>query len=129
MLPLPIFALLLMTANAHQSQPKAHSLKLEFLMFDGCPNSPKMLVNLRTALKALHINQSPKVLDITKLSAKDRRRGFGAPTVLVNTKELFGRVAPTGSETSVSCRLYSSGVPTAGEIERQLSKIIHVRSK
>lgn len=92
--------------------------KIELLMFDGCPNSPKMKANLQVAMKSLHLTQKIKVVDILKLPAGDVRKGYGAPTVLLGGKDLFGR--PTPNEASASCRLYPGGVPTPAEIKKRL---------
>ncbi len=110
--------------NAVEKQLKAmkgrSSPKLELLMFEGCPNSPKMVANLKTALKSLGITQTIKVVNLLRLDVNDVRRGYGAPTVLVNGKDLFGQSQPKDGENAASCRLYPGGVPTVSEIATRL---------
>src|SRR5947209_2648021 len=112
----------LMAISVAVPKDKRAPRRIELLMFDGCPNSPIMKANLLAAMHALHITTRPTVVDILKLPAGDVRKGYGAPSVLVNGKDLFGHKKPKPSEALPSCRLYHGGVPTAAEIEKRLGK-------
>ena len=104
-------------AQGAQAPPK--KVVLELLVFDGCPNSPKMAANLTAALKTLGLPKTFKTVDLRKLPKHDPRLGYGAPTILLNGADLFGlkRTRVTGSQ---SCRLYTTGVPSAKAIAAKL---------
>jgi hypothetical protein len=53
-------------------------------------------------------------VDLMGLASSDARLGWGAPTILVNGKDLFGMIA--ANIGSVSCRNWSSGLPSVVEI-------------
>ncbi|MEX1138708.1 MAG: DUF2703 domain-containing protein [Bacteroidota bacterium] len=95
-------------------------MKIEFLgMEDGCPNTPKMRASLHEALDKLGWKITIEFLDVNELSEeRDRRAGFGSPTILVNGKELFG-VSPAES-LDPACRYYRGGVPGTKEIVEKL---------
>ena len=98
-------------------------LKLSLLFFEGCPNSPKLMSNLKAALKTLHLVDKVERVDILKLPNSDARRGYGSPTVLVNGRELFGLAEPKPNGAAPSCRLYEGGVPSAGDIAKRLKAL------
>ena len=82
---------------------------VEFLGFEGCPNTPDLhsrLVEADSTIKIIDV-------DLMTLQDGDSRLGWGAPTILVNGHDLFG-VAPSGG--TVSCRNWSEGLPTVDEI-------------
>lgn len=119
-----IFGLLLaMTAtgcatNPHTMDTNAtHSI--EFLSFDGCPNTPPMRESLEAALA--QTSASFTAVDLTKLPDDDRRRSFGSPTILIDGSDLFG-LAPADS-TTLTCRVYPSGLPNADTLIAKLSEI------
>ena len=60
-------------------------------------------------------------VDLMGLAGGDARLGWGAPTILVNGKDLFG---VKGSESgSVSCRNWSAGLPSVIEIRTALEGV------
>ena len=107
-----------LAAAQHANQPK--QLRFSLLVFESCPNSPAMKANLGSALKALHLKREVTVIDIMKLPSGDRRRDYGAPTVLVDGKDLFGKQPPASRQGGISCRIYPNGVPSAMEIQKRL---------
>ena len=89
---------------------------IEFLGFDGCPNTPVLLERLRVA------SPSSKIIsvDLMKLKSSDARLGWGAPTILVDGKDLFGlRPSP---DRAVSCRNWSMGLPEISDIKKALKE-------
>jgi hypothetical protein len=86
------------------------SKHVEFLGFEGCPNTPE----LRTRLTQAEPNMRIVEVDLMGLASSDARLGWGAPTILVNGKDLFGMIA--ANIGSVSCRNWSSGLPSVVEI-------------
>jgi hypothetical protein len=100
-----------MDTNANQS--------IEFLYFDGCPNTPQLRVYLEAALD--QSNGSFTAIDLTKLPETDIRRGYGSPTILVNGRDLFDMPQP--ATPTMSCRIYPGGVPDTDTLIAKLSEI------
>ena len=86
------------------------SKHVEFLGFEGCPNTPK----LRERLGEAEPNMEIIDVDLMGLANSDARLGWGAPTILVNGRDLFG--VPSAKNGSASCRNWSSGLPSVVEI-------------
>lgn len=68
--------------------------ELVFLTRDGCVNTAQMKARLDEALKSLNLHGGYQVVDLDKLSASDRRTGYGTPTVLYKNRDLFGKSEP-----------------------------------
>lgn len=103
MLRTTILLLFLMTTSC------TNNPTVEFLGFDGCPNTPVLRERLVTALPHMNIVD----VDLMALQEGDPRLGWGAPTILVAGKDLF-HTLPGGKH--VSCRAWADGLPTADEI-------------
>jgi hypothetical protein len=84
---------------------------IEYLGFEGCPNTPQLLVRLHAALPDATIIE----VDLMKLDKGDPRLGWGAPTILLDGKDLFGSQPIDGG--SVSCRNWSAGLPDVDDIQ------------
>jgi len=97
-------------------------VKIEVLGFEDCPNTPQMRANVERAVRQLGIAASVVYVDLMKLPESDRRRGWPAPTALVNGYDLFGMPRPQGRETG--CRTYSGGAPSEREIEDALAAFV-----
>lgn len=93
-------------------------MTIELLGFPNCPHTPAMRMNLRAALKAVGDGLTFREVNQETLQESDIRRGWPAPTVLVNGTDLFGMAPP--SAPSMSCRMYAGGVPTADTIAARL---------
>jgi hypothetical protein len=99
----------------------ASTMSLEFLYFEGCPNSVKMLANARQAITSGKGAQLIET-DLTKLKAGDPRLRYGAPTLLVNNVDILGQ--PPATQAGLSCRIYPSGVPDADQIASLLEQLV-----
>lgn len=97
----------------HAAQPV-----IELLGFPGCPNTPELRDNLKSALASIGKGWTFTDTDQEKLPEHDLRRGWPMPTVLVNGCDLFGMPAPTAP--SMGCRMYPGGVPEAKDIAEKL---------
>jgi hypothetical protein len=93
------------------------SKDIAFLGFDGCPNTPE----LRKRLVEAEPNADICDVDLMALQSGDLRLGWGAPTILVRGKDLFG--APSNENGNVSCRNWIGGLPSAEEIQFALKEI------
>jgi len=60
-------------------------------------------------------------IDLMELDENDARRGWPAPTVLVNDRDLFGMPAPTSN--GMGCRHYPGGVPSVADIAAKLESL------
>jgi hypothetical protein len=105
-LHITIPALFLMAASCTSSK------HVQFLGFKGCPNTPK----LRERLVKAEPNVTIVDVDLVELEGGDARLGWGAPTILVNGKDLFG--IPANKNGGVSCRNWNSGLPSVDEIRK-----------
>jgi len=88
------------------------SRHVQFLGFEGCPNTPKLRERLVKAEPDVTIVD----VNLMELEGGDARLGWGAPTILVDGKDLFGMQAAQNG--SVSCRNWSSGLPSVDEIRK-----------
>ena len=86
------------------------SRHVEFLGFEGCPNTPELRKRFVEAQPNIEIID----VDLMKLTSGDARLGWGAPTILVDGKDLFDVSAIKNG--NVSCRNWSSGLPSVAEI-------------
>ncbi len=105
------YLLLFMTISACTSKQP-----IEFLGFDGCPNTPILLERLKVASPRSKIVE----IDLMKLKTGDPLLGWGAPTILVDGDDLFG-LAPS-PDRAVSCRNWSTGLPEVTEIKTALKE-------
>lgn len=101
----------------HGSTPR-----IEVLGFDGCPNTRTTRAHVAEALKALGISAQVHYVDQEALPSSDRRRGWPAPTILVEGRDLFGLPAP--SDSTLSCRMYPGGAPSVEEIAAALKAVV-----
>lgn len=93
--------------------------KVELLSFPSCPYTPAIRKSLSAALTRLRGDSDFADINLESLAETDSRRGWGAPTILVNGRDLMGMPPPT--TTGLSCRAYSDGLPSEDEIGRRLS--------
>ena len=103
-------ACVLLLALFSCSQHTMSHQTIEYLGFEGCPNTPQLRQRLRTALPDATIIE----VDLMKLDNSDTRLGWGAPTILIDGKDLFGLQPTDGG--SVSCRNWSAGLPDVDDI-------------
>ena len=97
------------------------TMNIELLGFPDCPNTPELRQSLADALKSIGGGMTFADVNLLSLPENDRRRGWAAPTVLVNGHDLFGTAAPSG--TAMGCRVYAGGVPDARQIAARLQTI------
>lgn len=94
-------------------------MKIELLGFGTCPNTPELLQRVKRAAERVVPTAQVVYVDQTALPANDLRRGYPAPTILVNGADLFGLPAPDAA--TMSCRMYAGGLPEVEEIARRLA--------
>lgn len=81
---------------AEQADMKARVTMPEivFLTRDGCSNTPVMRERLDAAIVSLGGEPSYEVINQSRLPAVDPRTGYATPTVLVDSRDLFGLPTP-----------------------------------
>lgn len=99
-------------------------MTVEFLYFEGCPNSATAEDRLRAALQRLGLGDVPvKRIEVEDLEQAERLGFTGSPTVLVNGRDPFA----TDRETvGFACRVYTSpggrsGSPTVEQFMEVLA--------
>jgi hypothetical protein len=103
------------------SEGEPHAMRIELLGFATCPNTPAIRDNLREALKLVGGGWAFTEVNQEALPESDVRRGWPAPTVLVNGADLFGMAPP--SVSAMGCRMYADGVPSAESIAERLRTV------
>lgn len=103
--------LFLMTTSCTSSE------QLEFIGFDGCPNSPV----LRKCLVEAEPNVVIVDVDLMVLPSGGARLGWGATTILFEESDLFG--VPANENGDVRCRNWSRGLPSVDTIHIALKEI------
>ena len=94
------------------------SMQITLLGFPSCPMTPALRSNVRTALTIISERWELVEVDQESLEPGDIRRGWPAPTLLVNGRDLFGMPAPVAP--SMGCRVYDGGVPSPERIAERL---------
>lgn len=94
---------------------------IQVLGFAGCPNTPELLYRVKLATIQSSIDVTVVYLDQNALDDSDVRRGYPAPTVLVNGHDLFGMPVPDG--TASACRVYAGGLPATKAIAQKLQVV------
>jgi hypothetical protein len=99
-LPVSIMALIGALSTGFAGQ--VSTADMVFLTRGGCVNTDQMRSSLDAALKSLKLPTNYSVVDIDKLPASDRRRGYGTPTILYRNRDLFGLAEPPASPDAPS---------------------------
>jgi|SRR5215472_13130117 len=98
-----LFLALAIIFVAEPVRPLEHSVRdLVFLTRDGCVNTARMRSSLDQALKSLSLPTNYELIDADKLQPSDHRRGYGTPTVLYKSRDLFGRAEPPAQSSAPS---------------------------
>ncbi|MBL9030236.1 MAG: hypothetical protein JNM80_00835 [Phycisphaerae bacterium] len=97
---------------------EGQSMRIELLGFPHCPHTPLLRSNAQAALSLVHEGWVLEEVNQETLGAGDLRRGWPAPTLLVNGRDLFGMPEPAAP--SMGCRVYEGGVPSPERIAERL---------
>jgi hypothetical protein len=102
-----------------QAMQAGPPMKIEILGFDGCPNTPQTKANVENAAASMRLAAIVAYVDQHTLPQDDQRRGWPAPTILVDGRDLFG-MSPSQA-MALGCRMYPhGGAPTEAEIAAAL---------
>ncbi|MFC2129802.1 DUF2703 domain-containing protein [Bacteroidota bacterium] len=98
-----------------------NKIKIEIQHFHGCPNGPKMIDNVRTALKGLE-DKTEYCEVLVEDGDTATNFGFrGSPTLLINGEDFEG--LPKPENPGLTCRFYTSGVPSPEKIRKRIIEI------
>lgn len=78
-------------------------MKVELLYFAGCPNISTARKNLNEAFAKADVAPQWNEIDLNDPNMPKELKGYGSPTILVDSKDVTGIVAGGGS---LSCRTY-----------------------
>lgn len=98
------------------------TINISIQHFHGCPNSPKMIANVKNAIKQFgdDIAYSEQIIDTPELARIHKFRG--SPTLLINGEDFEGMEVL--EEISLSCRFYPDGVPSTEIIIEKINDIL-----
>jgi hypothetical protein len=94
--------------------------KIEFLFFQGCPNSEPTYKNLMEALKELNINIPVKSIDVKDLEIAQKVKFMGSPSIYVNGIDIYTDKTP--DQISYSCRTFNINGNISGVIPKEFIK-------
>ncbi|HEK25193.1 MAG TPA: DUF2703 domain-containing protein [Hydrogenobaculum sp.] len=94
--------------------------KIEFLFFQGCPNSEPTYQNLLEALKELNINIPINSIDVKDLETAQKVKFMGSPSIYVNSIDIYTGKAP--DQISYSCRTFNINGNISGVIPKEFIK-------
>ena len=102
-------------------------IKIIFQHFHGCPNGPKLLENLKQAIKGIEekVNIVEQIIDTPELAMNYKFRG--SPTILINGEDIEGMSVPETPQ--LSCRFYPNGIPTTESIQKRIKYLIDTEIK
>jgi hypothetical protein len=93
-------------------------MNIEVLGFADCPNTSLFHERIEQAAREVAPGSRVRYVDQEHLPPSDLRRGYPAPTVLIDGRDLFGFPPPTAP--TLGCRIYPGGIPTVAEFRERL---------
>lgn len=96
-------------------------VKVEVQYFNGCPNSQKMIDNLKAAVSKLQfeISYTETLVETVEMAQQTKFRG--SPTLLVNGNDYEN--LPEPETAALSCRYYQTGLPSISQIKNFIEQI------
>lgn len=92
-------------------------MKIQLLLFEGCPNVDAARAALRDALAAENVEVPVEEIDVEGANAPEWARGWGSPTILIDGHDVMGQAR---SSSSSCCRLYANGAPSRDAIRARI---------
>jgi len=97
-------------------------IRLEIQHFSGCPNGPRMINNVKEALKGYEDKVELNEVLVEDIETVKKIEFLGSPTLLINGEDFEGRKAE--GLISLNCRIYKNGVPTAEQIREKIKSLL-----
>ncbi len=92
-------------------------MNIEFLFFEGCPNSTPTYQNLLEALKDLNLNNPVKSINVEDLETAKKTYFMGSPSIYVNDIDIYTMEKP--KNISYSCRTYNIDGKITGVLSKE----------
>ncbi|MEM5948478.1 thioredoxin family protein [Spirochaetia bacterium 38H-sp] len=87
-------------------------MKIQFLYFEGCPNSKETRKNLDKALSELGIITDVEDILVSSPEEAEKYRFMGSPSILLDKKDIETGKEP--GEVGFTCRIYRIGEKATG---------------
>lgn len=119
---LVLFFIILLSNFSFKNKQMKEKIKIEFQHFEGCPNGPSLLKNLKLAIQGFQddIDLKNIIVDTPELAKK--HRFLGSPTILINGKDIEG--LELLEDPNLTCRVYRNGIPTVEIIKNRIKEIL-----
>lgn len=101
-------------------------IRVEVQYFNGCPNSGKMLQNVKTAISRFENKFEFVETLVEDQEAAVQTKFRGSPTLLINGIDFENLDVP--EVPSLACRYYVNGVPTQEEIFNEINRVLNETS-
>jgi Thioredoxin domain len=88
-------------------------LKIEILVFDGCPNIESTEKLVRDSVDELGIDANIEIVNVVDNDDAIAKRFLGSPSIRINGKDLEIEESEF-TQYSMRCRVYRSGRKTSG---------------
>lgn len=93
-------------------------ITIEYQHFEGCPNGPQMLDNVKRAITGLEDKIIFREVFVETDEDAKKYNFRGSPTLLINGEDYEG--LPIPEEPKLACRIYANGIPTPKEIRNKI---------
>ena len=98
-------------------------IEIEIQHFEGCPNGPALIKNVREVVKEFRDQIDYKELLVENYDLAKEIGFRGSPTLLINGEDFEGRPSP--ENPGMNCRLYPNGVPKSDEIKKRIASLLN----
>lgn len=101
----------------------ANKITLTVQHFEGCPNGPLMINNVKSIVSKYpeELEYREQLIETNEDAAKHHFRG--SPTLLIDGRDFENMFQPLNP--SLTCRFYKNGVPTSEDIEDRIKKMLN----
>jgi len=97
-------------------------MKIEFLYFEGCPNSDIALTDLKEILSEASLKEAIEIINVETPEDAVKYRFLGSPSIRINDKDLEIE-EDNSTEYSMRCRRYKNGDMIEGFPSKELIKL------
>lgn len=108
--------------NKGDKMPSHSKVSVVIQYFQGCPHAPKMLKNVKKAIKGLEklVHYEEVLVESQKQAEKIGFRG--SPTLLINGHDLEDMPVP--KVIGLTCRVYRGGIPNSNIIKKKILELL-----
>jgi hypothetical protein len=99
-------------------------IRIEIQHFEGCPNSPIMIKNVKDAMNGIENYIILSEINIADDETAKNNSFRGSPTLLINGKDFENMTVPRNP--NLSCRFYINGLPSAVDIKKRIYEELQI---